>query len=188
MSSFRQLMMKKKGGGIEFKTAVVSTGGAYISVPLYQDVKRIDIEGTTTITTLGLKQNFIFAYYNYLSQTSYNAYVIYNEVSTSAGRRVNRIVLGTANYGGGGSTIAQLSSSNSADFNVSAVFENAFNSVHSFQLAREGKTKSVKIYNSNDVLLGEFLPAIVNGESGMYDTVGQQFYANANSIGSLVCE
>ena len=187
MSSFRQLMMKAKGGGIEFKTAVVSTGGAYISVPLYQDVKRIDIEGTATNTELYSKQTFVSAYYYYGGSYSYNGYGINCEIVTSAGRKAYKINLYSFSYGGT-SNITTFPSSFSADFNVSAVFANAFNVVHRFDLAVGGKTKSVKIYNSNDVLLGEFLPAIVNGESGMYDTVGQQFYANANLVGSLVCE
>ena len=187
MSSFRQLMMREKGGGIEFKTAVVSTGNAYISVPLYQDVKRIDIEGTATNTEMYSKQTFVTTYYYYSGSYSYNGYGINCEIGTSAGQKAYKINLYSFSYGGS-STITTFPSSYSADFNVSVVFENAFNPVHLFRLAVAGKTKSVKIYNSNDVLLGEFLPAIVNGESGMYDTVGQQFYANANSVGSLVCE
>lgn len=187
MSALLGMMCEKKGGGIEFKTAVVSTGSAYISVPLYQDVKRIDIEGTATNTTLYSKQTFLQTYYYYSSSYSYNGYGINCEIGTSAGQRQYTMNLYSFSYGGN-SNLAQLSSSRSADFNVSAVFENAFNLVHLFLLAFGGKTKKVKIYNSNNVLLGEFLPAIVNGESGMYDTIGQQFYANANSVGSLVCE
>ena len=187
MSSFRQLMMREKGGGIEFKTAVVSTGNAYISVPLYQDVKRIDIEGTTTNTTLYSKQYFVQLYKTYSGSYNYTGYNILNEISLSGGLAVNYIKVNIFSYGGG-SDIAILSSSSSKNFNVSYTFENAFNVVYKFELALGGKTKSVKIYNSSNVLLGEFLPAIVNGESGMYDTVGQQFYTNANSVGSLVCE
>lgn len=187
MSALLGMMCEKKGGGIEFKTAVVSTGNAYISVPLYQDVKRIDIEGTATNTELYSKQNFLQAYKTYYGGYNYTGYYILNEVSLSGGKHVNYIKITNFSYGGS-SDIATLSSSSSADFNVSYTFENAFNVVHRFKLALAGKTKSVKIYNSNNVLLGEFLPAIVNGESGMYDTVGQQFYTNANSVGSLVCE
>ena len=46
----------------------------------------------------------------------------------------------------------------------------------------------IQLFDSSDNLLHELKPAIVNGESGMYDTVTKTFYGNANSVGSLVCE
>lgn len=48
--------------------------------------------------------------------------------------------------------------------------------------------KIIEIKDQNDNLIAELKPATVNGENGMYDTIGQQFYGNANSVGSLVCE
>lgn len=46
----------------------------------------------------------------------------------------------------------------------------------------------IEIKDLSDNLIVELKPAIVNGENGMYDTVGQKFYGNTNSVGSIVCE
>ena len=49
------------------------------------------------------------------------------------------------------------------------------------------KIQNIVLYNGNTEV-ANLVPAIVNGESGMYDTINEQFYGNANSVGSLVCE
>lgn len=49
------------------------------------------------------------------------------------------------------------------------------------------KIKEIVLYKGNDIV-ADLKPAIVSGESGMYDTVSETFYGNANSVGSLVCE
>jgi hypothetical protein len=49
------------------------------------------------------------------------------------------------------------------------------------------KMKEIILYKGNNIV-ADLKPAIVNGERGMYDTIEQKFYGNANSVGSLVCE
>lgn len=187
MSSFRQLMMREKGGGVEFKNAIYPSGSAYISLPLYQDLKKIEISGVVTNTAQYARQTFVLFYKQYSSAYSYEGYSIQSYIRVSAGMGYRDINFNNFNYSSTISTV-NLSSLTSNDFNVTATLTEAINIVNEFKVVMDGKTKSIKLYNSNDVLIGELLPAIVNGENGMYDTVGQQFYTNANSVGSLVCE
>ncbi len=49
------------------------------------------------------------------------------------------------------------------------------------------KVQNIVLYNGNTEV-ANLIPAIVKSESGMYDTINEQFYGNANSVGSLVCE
>lgn len=49
------------------------------------------------------------------------------------------------------------------------------------------KIQNIVLYNGNTEV-ANLVPAIVEGESGMFDTINEQFYGNANSVGSLVCE
>ena len=64
---------------------------------------------------------------------------------------------------------------------------NIYNNTFDKFLNDFAKIKEIVLYKGNDTI-SDLKPAIVNGKSGMYDTVTETFYGNANSVGSLICE
>lgn len=182
MSSFRQLMMRKKGGGVEFKTSIYSQGNAYISLDLSA------LQGQQVKCRLkGECLNFSELYYlfGFSSGSSYNSYQSYFYNGSVTVKDVSQVVSNSSpNFDLTGSA-STMSNSFISDFRLFS-WERAGGTVN----FTDGKCKFslFEILDSSNNLLHQLKPAIVNGESGMYDTVTETFYGNANSVGSLVCE
>lgn len=172
------------GGGVEFKTSIYAIDGAYIRT---------------------LENEFRYGYYIdisfYASSGIENGRTIFASQS-NGGTGYKRIFKDTVSY------VAKLKVGTSyEDTEVGTILSNSDNIFDDINMSRNTsynllyyqifssspsndkiKIHYIRIKDSSKTLLAELKPAIVNGESGMYDTVTQTFYGNANSVGSLVCE
>lgn len=201
MSMFHELMMRKKGGGVEYKTLVYATDNAYIQTDISaNDDYKIKITGTIktqTYTNAGSNYFFDGAYFSF-NLTGTIAFIGYNPGNknvTICLRSGNNQASYQATYKnditvGSNGTVTQpnytLSLEHTIPYNKNfGIFRCENENNYSNDLVA---ISLIEIKDQNNNLIAELKPAIVNGESGMYDTVGQQFYANANSVGSLVCE
>lgn len=191
MSKLLSMMMSSSGGGVEFKTSIYATDGAYIQTD-------INISNVTKIRAKG--ENI-----SYQAQSGSRRFVCqavdvnsgYNGISVYIGYYNNPTIQVTLaffqnSYSASKSSYENLINENTFDLilnnftfttpvvNTFSIFKDAIYGQINFEL--------FEFYDQNDNLLHELKPAIVNGESGMYDTVTETFYGNANSVGSLVCE
>lgn len=177
-------MLSGKGGGVEFKTSIYAIDGAYIRT---------------------LENEFSYGYYIdlsfYASSGIENDRPIFASQS-SAGTGYKRIYKDTV------SNVAKLKvGTNYSQMEVGIILSESDNIFDDINMSRNTiypllyyqifssspsndkiKIHYIRIKDSSKNLLADLKPAIVNGESGMYDTVTETFYGNTNSVGSLVCE
>lgn len=183
-------MMMGSGGGVEFKTRIYSQNNAYIILNIYAN--GIRVKGSVKTIKYGPIAHTIVGYrysdnsqytianlsYGYNSKTCNLSIGSQNNIQNtqlinSAGEIIQenfdvtrKNLVGWTNWG----ILAQ---------NYYGNYDNFFNDV--------GRIELITLFQNNNEVVN-LVPAIVNGESGMYDTIGQKFYGNANSVGSLVCE
>ena len=204
MSSFRQLMMRNKGGGgVEFKTSIYATGNAYMVIsPNITTKYGFKIVGTlldTTSTSFSYRTPTIVGFRKSSSNPTGWCNGSFLFIANSKQKYVR------VGYGGGTEEIELINSDGTViatDFSIEkknletpptnnkcGLLADYFDYNNSFSnfLNNTAKVKQIIIYDG-DTEVANLLPAIVNGESGMYDTVTETFYGNANSVGSLVCE
>lgn len=202
MSKLLSMLMKSKsGGGVEFKTYCYALNNGYIQTDISANADyKIRVKGQLTQNFTDSSKTFVF-----LGGIYYDMYGKYTGTRFSVGYNPNL-----------SSNVISLRSFNnkyiyeptySNEINVSTTvrpysFDGTLNNTVPYNTNFVIFASSDFVYNSNDYiyielieikdqsdnLLHELKPAIVNGESGMYDTIEQKFYGNANSVGSLVCE
>lgn len=208
MSKLLSMLMKSKGGGIEFKTSIYATGNAYIQTDISANADyKINIVGNVLVDTYTDQgSHYFFGANNPDQSPSYYltgtlAFIGYNPNTSIPGiglRSANNVAGYNAPYkqdinigSSGGHISAPYHFTLSLSHTVA--YDKNFRVLSDWQHA-DRKTNNmisielIEIKDQNDNLIAELKPAIVNGESGMYDTVTETFYGNANSVGSLVCE
>lgn len=169
------------GGGIDFKTSIYTLGNAYISLDLSS------LQGQSVKCRLkGECLDFSNLYYlfGYSSGSSYNSYQAYfYNGSVEVGDNSQAVSVSSPSF----DITGQAKTMNNNYLSDFRLFSWKYGSTINFT---SGKCKFslFEILDSNDNILHQLKPAIVNGESGMYDTVTETFYGNSNSVGSLVCE
>jgi len=182
MSKLLSMLMSSSGGGnVEFKTSIYTEGNAYISLDLSS------LRGQSVKCRLkGECLNFSELYYlfGFSSGSQYDSYASYfYNGSVSVAGSSQAVSISSPNFDLTGNAVT-MNNGYLSDFRL---FSWKYSSTINFT---NGKCKFslFEILDSNDNILHQLKPAIVNGESGMYDTVTETFYGNANSVGSLVCE
>lgn len=193
-------MMSKKGGGVEFKTYCYALNNATCLIDLGSNnlLAGIYVKGTLTTnypSTTGWKVMCGGA----SSSTQYiDSFLSFNNLSTK------NTEVKTGNAGGFNTETLIDSSGNiiKTDFESSkkgmntmtgskigifAQYSN-YNNTFMYYVNDFVKIKNIVLYDINDNEIANLVPAIVNGENGMYDTINEQIYGNANSVGSLICE
>lgn len=197
MSKLLSMMMSDSGGGVEFKTSIYSQGNAYIDTML-SDIDGYNIEA------------IVLDYPTSSDPTSNN---VVGALVGSTGQRTGNSI--SISYHPTYGSIFTCDYSNNSFANVYSMVslhtkpqEVSFNSLQIPQATASGlnvfvfaaniggdpmyfcnviKIKNLQLFKGS-VKVAELKPAIVNGESGVYDIVTETFYGNANSVGSLVCE
>lgn len=193
--------MMSKSSGVEFKTSIYATGNAYIQTDISaNDDYKIKITGTIrtqTYTNAG-SNYFLDGAYAPSQLTGTIAFIGYNPGNKNVSiclRSGNNQASYEATYKndiivGSNGTVTQpnytLSLEHTIPYNKNfGIFRCEDKNNYSNDLVA---ISLIEIKDQNDNLLHKLKPAIVNGESGVYDTVTKTFYGNANSVGSLVCE
>ena len=169
------------GGEAKFKTSIYTEGNAYISLDL-SHLQSQSIKCRLKGECLNFSElYYLFGFYSGAQYDSYQSFFDNGSVSVAGSSQA--VSISSPNFDLTGNAIT-MSSSYLSDFRL---FSWKSGSTINFT---SGKCKFslFEILDSNDNILHQLKPAIVNGESGMYDTVTATFYGNANSVGSLVCE
>lgn len=194
-------MMMGSGKKVEFKNYVYAIDNAYIETDIkLNENYKISIKGKTKVSVTSQIIFFMagsgsVSYWNgtramlYLEGSSRYCYLnnlsIGNLYSINSGTTDNvRVFTGTNGAYANDFTISLSRTNTKTNYNLFLFFNN----VESIYSNDNLKIKLIEIKDQNDNLIHEIKPAIVNGESGVYDTVTETFYGNANSVGSLVCE
>ena len=197
MSKLLSMMMAKGSGGVEFKTSIYTTGNAYINTHLANiDGYIIDVEVLDYPTSSGSTSNYVVGALtgsgesrigneiNITYHPSFNSIFVCNYFNNSYANVVNYVSLNTKPQ-----TVSlqclNITTATPSELDVFVFAGNVNGSAMYF--CNVIKIKNLQLFSGN-TKVADLKPAIVNGESGMYDTVGQQFCGNANSVGSLVCE
>ena len=200
MSKLLSMMMGSGGGGVEFKTYCYAQNNGCILIDKEFDGFRVvgTLINTEESASGGYKNYYIAGATASSSQPSYwlGAFI-----QMPNNQKQKNIVIGYL----GGSISEELVSADGTvvktDFDYErksyssytiakcGIFANyrIYNNTFDFFMNDFVKIKEIVLYKGNDIV-ADLKPAIVNGESGMYDTVTETFYGNANSVGSLVCE
>lgn len=193
--------MMSKSGGVQFKTSIYATDNAYIQTDISANADyKIRVKGQLTQYFTDGSKTFCF-----LGSIYYDTYGKYTGTQFSVGYNPNisRNVISLRSYNN--RYIYEPTYSN--DISVSTIlrpysFDCTLNNTIPYNTnfvifaLSDFTYKSndciyielIEIKDQNDNLIAELKPAIVNGESGMYDIIEEKFYGNANSVGSLVCE
>ena len=199
------------GGNVEFMTSIYSIGQAYIDTGIDNTtIFGLRVKGRMRVDNYsGYKQQIICGYIDYSSYTSQSdlscyVYAIGSPApeqywKTSVTIKDN-ITSDNVQVAGSNGTITVF------DFDLKLVSVDTTKTKKQFSYKiftgeRDNQSGTffaytdgvvalevVELYDISGNMIAELKPAIVNGENGMYDTIGQQFYGNANSSGSLVCE
>lgn len=203
--------MMSSGGGVEFKTSIYSVGEAYIDTGIDNaTIYGLRVKGRMRVNSYsGYKQQIICGYIDYSSYTSQSDLSCYVSAigSPAPGQYWKTSVTIKDNIT---SDSVQVAGSDGIitvfDFDVKLVSNDTTKTKKQFSYKiftgerdNQGGTffaytdgvvalEVIEIYDVSGNMIMELKPAIVNGESGMYDTVTETFYGNANSVGSLVCE
>lgn len=187
----------ESGGGVEFKTSIYSQGEAYIDTML-SDIDGYNIEAIVLDypTSSGPTSNYVVGALNgntgnqtgnniritfhptygpiFASSYFNNSYAnIYSQVSLHT--KPQEVSLNSL----------QIPQATASGFSV-LVFAGNING-NPMYFCNVIKIKNLQLFKGS-IKVADLKPAIVNGESGMYDTINEQFYGNTNSVGSLVCE
>ena len=192
-------MMRKKGGGVEFKTYCYALNNGCILID--KEVDGFRVVGTlinTEESSNTYKEYFIAGATRYSSNpTRWLGAFIW----LPNNQKQKLVTIGYL----GGNTSEELVSADGtivktdfdferksySSYSISAcgIFANynIYNNTFDTFINNYAKMKEIILYKGNDIV-ADLKPAIVNGESGMYDTINEQFCGNANSVGSLVCE
>ena len=198
MSSFRQLMMRSKGGGspipaqYEVVDYIQSSGSQYIDTGLYpnQDYGAV-------VSFKYIAQGFVFgAELNWSNQSfdlipSYDGvtYVYYNSTSFRYYGTMNTTSLYTCDVKKGAGKLYKDEVLVYEHNEATRIFTSSYKLVL-FALNRGGSIREygkIKMYAcdiyENDVVLRSFVPVFdtINQVYGLYDVVGQQFYGNSGS-------
>lgn len=180
-------LMSKSGGGVEFKTSIYSQGNAYIE---FNKDKHIDRFYTCDICFIvkSISTYGILRFGRYYDDYGIGSMRVVGETSGSFRTYLTTNATGTETSVG------------DVVYDIDNIFNNVniYNSSSNWEfpiirLFYSGMTenfllKYITFYGENNTKVAELKPVIVNGESGIYDTVTETFYGNANSVGSLVCE
>lgn len=207
-------MMTGSGGGVEFKSKVFATDDAYIQTDFnLNNVAKIRISGNLENYNWNNFSGTYSRWYQVFGSLKYSEGVgigtifaiEYHFEYNPAQRKLNAYL---GSFSGGNffsdsvsSLLAQgtdTTPKTTFDLTYSNITQNPDNTnIKIFKGIVYGTDtyindfcafSLIQLFDSSDNLLHELKPAIVNGESGMYDTVTETFYGNANSVGSLVCE
>ena len=182
------------GGNVEFKTSIYATDNAYIQTDISMNENyKIRVTGKRNKSYNSTNYLYIFG-----GSKSSGSYPLGTDCYFSYSSGASKNVVAILTYNGTGypptSSASHYFGSDDFDLSLNAYTNNTVsftifcsNSINGF-LNDYVSLSLIEIKDQNDNLLHELKPAIVNGESGMYDTVTQTFYGNANSVGSLVCE
>lgn len=187
MSSFRQLMMRNKGGGVEFKDYIYSIDGAYI---LFNTDRHIERFYACDVSFM-IKSRSTYGIVNfrrYYDDYSLGNMRVIGETSGSYRTYLTINLTGTDTEIGDVSYQTDNVFNNINIYNSSSVYAKPTVKLLYYQMTANFLLKNIVFYGENNTKVAELKPAIVNGENGLYDTVGNQFYGNSNSSGSLVCE
>lgn len=199
MSALLGMMCEKKGGGVQFKTYCYALNNGCILID--KEVNGFRVIGTLINTSESVntyKSYYIAGGQKYSSNPSYwlGAFIWLPN-----NQKQKDVAIGYL----GGNTSEELVSADGTIIKTDFDFErksyssytitacgifanyNIYNNTFDTYINNYAKTKEIVLYNGNNIVV-DLKPAIVNGESGMYDTIEQKFYGNANSVGSLVCE
>lgn len=203
--------MMRKSEGVKFKTSIYSQDNAYINTGITNtNIYGLRVKGSVRVNSYtGHQQQIICGYIDYSSSGANISCFVnstiggtvptnYREVKISIKEgnierdniqiadnsgiiKVNTFDLkfiDTTNTGTKGQFEYKIFTGNRA--NQGGSFIEFTNGVVALEI--------VELYDISGNMIAELKPAIVNGENGMYDTIGQKFYGNSNSVGSLICE
>lgn len=189
-------MMSKKGGGVEFKTSIYATGGAYIVTPFtFGEIYGIKAKGSVTswLTVSDETYPMIAGYVSGNYTQKRGVCLIKNSGNKCVSININDNIVQSVNN----ESIFDLTNQQSSPVGVNnyafPIFAQNSSGSSFLPLTKWSTYGSVKLeeivlFNQNLNKIAHFKPAIVEGESGMYDTINEQFYGNANTVGSLICE
>lgn len=191
--------MMSKSGGVEFKTYCYALNNGCILIDK-------EVDGFRVVGTLINTEQSVSSYTNYYiaGATAYSSnpsYWLGAFINMPNNQKQKLIAIGYL----GDNITEELVSADGTVIKTDFDFERK--SYSSYTIAKCGifasyriyndtfnffmndfvKMKEIILYKGNDIV-ADLKPAIVNGKSGMYDTVTETFYGNANSVGSLVCE
>ena len=192
-------LMSKSGGGVEFKTYCYALNNGCILID--KEVNGFRVIGTLLNTTESTDTYKSYYIAGTTRSSSMPSYWLGAFIWLPNNQKQKLVAIGYM----GGNTSDELVNADGtivktdfdferksySSYNISAcgIFANSniYNNTFDTFINNYAKMKEIILYKGNDIV-ADLKPAIVNGESGMYDTIGQQFYGNANSVGSLVCE
>ena len=181
----------ESGGGIKFKTSIYATDNAYILLDRIT-ANGIRVKGNIKTIKTGPATHTIVAFRT--SSTSFtmaNISYQYNSIVCNLTMGSQNNISNTQLINSSGQIVLEnfdVTKKNMTTFyakwgilcqNNNGSIDSYFNDVGRINLI-------TLLYNDNEV--ANLVPAIVNGENGMYDTINEKFYGNANSVGSLICE
>lgn len=213
-SSSQTLLNKNQiasGGGVEFKTSIYSQDNAYINTGIANtNIYGLRVKGSVRVNSYtGHQQQIICGYIDYSSSGANISCFVnstiggsvptnYREVKISIKEgNTERDNIQIANNSGiimvntfDLKFIDTTNTGTKEQFEYKIFTGNRANQGGSFIEFTNGVValEIVELYDISGNMIAELKPAIVNGESGMYDTITETFYGNANSVGSLVCE
>lgn len=199
-SSSQTLLNKNQiasGGGVEFKTSIYSQGEAYIDTML-SDIDGYNIEAIVTNYpgSSGPTSNYVVGALtgssghqigncmNISYHPTYGSIFSCNYFNNSFANIYRMVNLSTKPQEVS-LNLLQIPQATAYGLNV-FVFAGNING-NPMYFCNVIKIKNLQLFKGS-IKVAELKPAIVNGESGMYDTVTETFHGNANSVGSLVCE
>ena len=192
-------MLTRNGGGIDFKTYCYAIDNAYIQTDISANGDyKIRLKGKILVDTFNIAGG-VYPFEGFTTTNSGSKYLgTYMSLATNPNGYINTLFFRSINndypynptyqnnlqVGNGNNEITthnfDLTLSHTIPCDVQYKLFKSSSSLIAFEI--------IQIKDQNDNLLHELKPTIINGESGMYDTVTQTFYGNSNSVGSLVCE
>ncbi len=199
MSSFRQLMMRSKGGGspipaqYEVVDYIQSSGTQYIDTGLYPNQDYGAVVSFKYIAqgfVFGAELNWANKSFDLIPSPDGVTYVYDGSTSFRYYGTMNTTSLYTCDLKG---RVGKLYKDEALIYEYTDPFTRSFTSSYKlvlFALNRGGSIREngkIKMYAcdiyENDVVLRSFVPVFdtINQVYGLYDVVGQQFYGNLGS-------
>ena len=192
-------MMSSSGNSVEFKTYCYAQNNGCILIDK-------EVDGFRVVGTLINTEQSVSSYINYFiaGATNYSSnpnYWLGGSIRLPNNQKQKLVVIGNMSgiltdelVSADGTVIKtdfdfERKSFSSYTISKCGIFANynIYNNTFDKFLNDFAKIKEIVLYKGNDII-ADLKPVIVNGESGMYDTVTETFYENANSVGSLICE